>query len=74
MRKQKYPLIGFTERLRDCVLDKGITHKQLAERCCCERKKICSYVNGYTVPDSTTLGKICMTLNVSADYLLFGKK
>lgn len=74
MQRTKRPLLGFTERLYDEWIASGLTQKQLGEYAGVNRKAISGYVNGYSVPDATTLGKMCKALNASADYLLFGKE
>ena len=71
--RARRPLMGFTERLYDEWLKSGLTQRQLGEYSGVNRKAISGYVNGASVPDATTLGKMCKALNVSADFLLFGK-
>lgn len=73
MQRYIRPLTGFPERLYDEWRASGLTQKQLGEYAGVNRKSICAYVNGTSVPDATTLGKMCKALNVSSDYLLFGK-
>ena len=73
MSRRKTPLMGFPERLYDEWLASGMTQRQLGKYAGCNRKAISGYVNGVSTPDATTLGKMCKALNVSADYLLFGK-
>lgn len=38
-----------------------------------ERKVIYSYLYGDTTPDALTLARLCVALDISADWLLFGK-
>lgn len=68
----KIPLQGFTARLRDAWEESELSQGQVAAVCGVNRKAICAYVNGVSVPDATTLGKMCKLFKVSADWLLFG--
>ena len=69
----KVPLQGFTQRLRKAWIESNLSQGKVAEICGVNRKAIGSYVNGNTVPDATTLGKMCELFKVSADWLLFGR-
>lgn len=73
MNKHYNTLFGFSERLKSEMENKKMTRKTLAERICMERKSVYSWVDGYSMPNALILAKICKVLNVSADYLLFGK-
>ncbi len=73
-RKKKYSLVGFVERLNDSFLKSGLTQIELAKLIGVERKTVINYLYGVSEPQASILGKICKTLSVSADYLLFGVK
>ena len=66
--------VGFADRLNEAISDIGMPQKQLAEKIGMERKTVSMRVNGYSMPNSLILARICKVLNVSADYLLFGKR
>lgn len=73
MSKTKvYSLKGFSNRLEKVMNEHSdpywarITGKH--------RKTCLAYRHGYTVPDATTLGKICAEAKVSANWILFGKE
>ena len=66
--------VGFADRLNEAISDIGMPQKQLAENIGMERKAVSMWVNGYSMPNSLILARICKVLNVSADYLLFGKR
>lgn len=70
---QKYePPKGFIERMEQKVDEKQITYKDLAQQCGVGVRTINDYRNGVTIPNITVLSKMCIVLDVSADYLLFG--
>lgn len=69
----KYPLEGFTERLREAWTTSGLTQGEAARRIGTERKTFCSYINARSMPDALRFAHLCAVFNVSADYLLFGK-
>ena len=72
-RHDKKPLIGFAPRLYGAWIDSNLSQGQIGLACGVDRKTISAYVNGASVPDATTLGKLCKALKVSTDYLLFGE-
>ena len=75
MAKKHYnQTAGFTDRLNKAISDIGMSQKQLAENIGMERKAVSMWVNGYSMPNSLILARICKVLSVSADYLLFGEK
>lgn len=67
-------LEGFDERLSQAVKDSGMTCIEISKHIERERKSIHLYMRGEVQPDICTLAKLCEVLNVSADYLLFGKR
>ncbi len=60
---------GLWERINDEIWKQNKTKKGIAERCGFERKLL----NGYYNISLPNLARLCKELNVSADYLLFGK-
>lgn len=70
----RYPLEGFTERLRESWAASGLTQGEIALQIGTERKAFCSYINARSMPDALRLARLCAVFNVSADYLLFGKE
>ena len=70
----KYPLEGFTKRLREAWTTSGLTQGEIAWRIGTERKTFCKYINTRSMPDALRLAHLCAVFNVSADYLLFGKE
>lgn len=73
-KKKRYPISGFPERLTESIKSGGLNKGKLAEKLCVDRKTVYAWCDGYTEPPISILGKICKTLDVSADYLLFGAK
>lgn len=69
----RYPLEGFTERLRESWTASGLTQGEIAQRIGTERKAFCSYINARSMPDALRLARLCAVFNVSADYLLLGR-
>lgn len=60
----------YTDRIqwvRDC---KNITQKQMAEELGIKQQQYARYEKGINIMPVTYLPKICMILNVSADYIL----
>ena len=74
MRKHYNQTVGFADRLTKSMYDKEVNNTQLAKKIVMERNAVAMYVNGYSMPNSLILARICKVLNVSADYLLFGEK
>lgn len=64
---------GFWDRLEDEIYKQNRTKKDIAKQCGFDRKILCRNSNH----DNIWLpyfAKLCSALNVSADYLLFGKE
>lgn len=75
MAKKHYnQTIGFADRLSKSMKTKNINNTKLAEMIGMERKTVSMWVNGYSMPNSLILARMCKVLNVSADYLLFGER
>ena len=69
-RSKTYALEGFVDRLEIAMSEHNNSYWA---RITGKGRKSCSgYRNGWTVPDATTLGKICAESGVSADWILFG--
>lgn len=75
MAKKHYnQTVGFADRLSKSMKTKNINNTKLAEMIGMERKTVSMWVNGYSMPNSLILARMCKVLNVSADYLLFGER
>lgn len=74
MKKHYSQTVGFADRLAKTMHDKEINNTQLAYKIGMERKSVSYWVNGYSMPNSLILARICKVLDVSADYLLFGER
>jgi transcriptional regulator with XRE-family HTH domain len=57
-------------RLREILEDRGIRQKDLAQTLGLPQQTLSNYVTGKREADYETLGQICATLGVTADYLL----
>lgn len=60
----------FIDRFRMLLKDKGWSHKDFAEQSGIAIQSVDKIASGISVPLSSTLIDICLTLDVSADYLL----
>ena len=68
MARRKSLVYGFWDRFDKVCADKGYNKCELARRVGCDRKSLYS-CSGAT-PNPLILARICVQLNVSADYLL----
>ena len=69
-RSKTYALDGFVDRLEIAMSERNNSYwSRITDK---GRKKVSAYRNGWSVPDATTLGKICAASGVSADWILFG--
>lgn len=48
----------------------GLTQEQLGELVGVTRQAVSKWESGQTVPDAVTVGRLCLALHVSADYVL----
>lgn len=64
---------GFTNRLREALRIREMTGESLAFDIGIEPTNIYKYLNGKTCMNIGRLAEICEILDVSADWLLFGK-
>lgn len=60
----------FGTRLKKAIKDSRMTQQQVAERIGCDRNTVVKWCNDWFYPQGDMLKLICVTLNVSADYLL----
>ncbi len=60
----------FTERFNEVLQGSKITQVQLAEKLEISRQAITNLKIGTSLPSLELLYKICMVLDISADYLL----
>lgn len=60
---------GLWERINDEIYRQNKSKKDIAERCGFDRRELTGYYN----PSIPYFAILCKELNVSADYLLFGK-
>lgn len=72
--KKKRPPEGFCERLRQAFYDSGLSLMDIERRYGIAHGNMIGFMDGDYVPTSATLATLCVALNVSADWLLFGKK
>lgn len=70
MGRPNFVVFGFWERVDDEIYNQNRTKKDVAKQCGFDRKILSTYSN-LSLP---YLARLCNTLHVSADYLLFGKK
>ena len=65
---------GLWERINQEIYDQNRTKKDIAARCGFDKKLIEGYDDKAVNLSLPYLMLLCKELNVSADYLLFGKK
>ncbi len=64
----------FARRLRECMKAKGYTGYRLAKEMGIDIRRLLCWTKGRNYPQLYCLGMLCNILDVSADYLLFGKE
>ena len=62
------------ERIATVRKAAGPTQEQLGELVGVTRQAVSKWESGQTVPDAITVGRLCLALHVSADYVLLGKE
>lgn len=67
-------LKGFSERLNRAIGKSGLSICRIADKLNTSRRTIYCWLDGDALPNSFSLVKLCNILDVSADYLLFGKE
>lgn len=68
MARHKSLIYGFWDRLDQACYDSNISKLELSKRIGCDRKTL--YEGSGATPNPMYLARICVQLNVSADYLL----
>lgn len=68
-----YPLFGFGERLKQAREKAGYSKKGLAEKVNVNRRVIYDYEVGNRRANFTVVAKLAAILNVSLDWLAYGK-
>lgn len=63
----------FSKRLYDTYIKSGLEVSAIAKRTGLSRSSVYGYMYYGITPHINALAKLCKVLNVSADYLLFGK-
>ena len=66
--------MDFGQNLKKVMRERGMTQEQLAKRINVERSLISKYCTDECTPSLENFKAIVECLNVSSDYLLFGKK
>lgn len=61
---------GMTERLREAVNNSGMTHKQIGELVGMSESRLTALINGYGGCYASTFVRLCVVLDVSADWLM----
>jgi transcriptional regulator with XRE-family HTH domain len=67
-------LEGFSERLNETILKSGISMRDLAKRLGTDHSTVRSWMVMRAQPNIRSLAKLCLILDVSADYLIYGKE
>lgn len=70
MSKRSSRIYGFWDRLDKEIKEKNITKSELSRRVGCSKKTLYRTSMEEATPNGLYLAKICVQLNVSADYLL----
>lgn len=52
----------------------GLTQEQMGELVGVTRQAVSKWESGQTVPDAITIGRLCLALHVSANYVLLGRE
>lgn len=63
-------MVKFAEKLKNLRLEKGLSQKSVALSLGVSPTCYAGYEQGYREPDLTTLRKLCLFFETSADYLL----
>lgn len=71
---KRRPPEGFGARLREAVYKSGYSNNQIERLSGVNHSNISDYMSEKMAPSAWTLASLCKALNVSADYLLFGKE
>ena len=71
---KKRPPEGFGERLKEIYLKSGYSLRDVEKNTGIGSSNFYYYIRGDVAPTIINLAILCKFFNVSADYLLFGKK
>ena len=72
--KKKRPPSGFGERLRESVYKSGLSPHEIEKSYGINHSNLNAYMLEDMAPTVPNLACLCEVLQVSADYLLFGRK
>lgn len=64
---------GYLQRLNDAYIMSGLNAVKLGKKIGKDRRTVYGYLYGDSTPDALTLARLCVALDISADWLLFGK-
>ena len=64
----------FGSRLKLSIKQSPYSQKSICSKLSINKDSLSNYVNGRSLPNTQTLAELCELLNVSSDYLIFGKK
>lgn len=73
-KHNKKPPEGFGQRLREALYASGLSTYDIEKRYGLNHSTVNAYMLETIAPTVPTLATLCVALNVSADWLLFGKK
>jgi len=62
--------MDFEDTLKEILIEYNLTQKQLAELIYVRQSQISKWVNGKSQPSYQILKLICISLNISGDYIL----
>ena len=60
------------DRIRELLIKKELTQKELAEKVGCTESSISHYIKGDRIPRAGVLTKIAISLDTTSDYLMEG--
>ena len=60
----------FSQRIKEAISESQYTQKQIAQKLCISEGNITNWKKGDNFPSIEILYKLCVLLNISADYLL----
>ena len=74
MNIRHYPLDGFSDRLYEVYEKSGLSISEVSKRSGIARSSVHGYLYYDQSPTIAALARLCKVFNVTADYLLFGKR
>lgn len=66
--------MSFGERLREARIEKKLTQKELGDMIGARHNSVSNWEHNLNCPDAATIDIICRTLDVSASYLISGRR